>query len=368
MSETSPNIPGLLERYDYYKTSVGLAIRDLLVPGDLFFDVGANVGGLSVAGSRAVGPLGHVVAFEASPRNVPQLMANLRHWNANNVFVMPNAVWSQSGETRDLYFGQGSYADSVMAPEAGGTPDVVVSTVSLDDMVERLGKAPAVVKMAVEGAELEALRGFEKTIAAHHPALILQINACVQSGKSDDETVPGWLRARGYRIFEADDFKPFTASSSLKDARLANIVCIHESDAGRLARYEDVQSETVAELGVADLQSDAESSYFGFGKRPPGRYMLEFVPADLALHDEKVTTMATIAGPPWSYLNVHVSFWSHLLKSYARQPFHLDVEARVVVRLKDRSEDDIPHMLKSISLKRLVPKGEKTWPTAKVRL
>jgi len=367
---TTANIPDLFDRFDQYETSVNLALRDLLKPGDVFFDVGANLGGLSVTGSRAVGPFGQVISFEVSPRIIPQLMANLRHWNANNVFVIPNAVWNCSGDVIELFFGGAHYADTVYSSDENAVPDRLVKTVSLDDVVETLGRAPSVVKMDIEGAELEALKGFKNTINAHHPALILEANAYVPADTKPEHTVAGWLVQHGYSMFDADNCQPFTPSSEPSDSRLINIICIHKTDMERVHRYESVAIETVKECTLSNMQTDAESVYFDFGEQPAGRYMIEFAPADTALDDGNLTQMATITGPPWMPVNYHHSHWNHLSRSYKRQPFHLDLKGQVIVRFKDRPAEDLPHMLKSISLKRLMPNGPKAtgWPKTKFRL
>lgn len=365
-----PNIPDLFDRFDQYETSVNLAIRDLLKPGDLFFDVGANLGGLSVTGARAVGPFGQVIAFEVSPRILPQLMTNLRHWNASNVYVMPNAVWNRSGDIIELFFGGAHYADTVMSPGANVAPDRLVKTIALDDMVETLGRAPSVVKMDIEGAELEALKGFRKTLDAHHPAMVLEMNSYVDPDKPAEEVLTKWLKQHGYRVFNADDCQPFETTSNSADNRLSNIICIHESDLERIHRYESVAIETVQEMTASGMSHDPESGYFDFGEQPPGRYLIEFEPSDTALDDHTITHMVTVAGPPWIPMNLHMSAWSHLSRSYTRQPFHLDLKGQIVVRFKDRPKEDIPGMVKSVSLKRLTPDGPKAngWPQAKFRL
>ncbi|HEX8568545.1 MAG TPA: protein arginine N-methyltransferase, partial [Caulobacteraceae bacterium] len=81
-----------------YEASVQDALRDVIRPGDIVFDVGANIGGLAVPAARAVGPTGLVVAFEASPRNLPVLNGAIISSGLRNLWVVDRAVYARSGE------------------------------------------------------------------------------------------------------------------------------------------------------------------------------------------------------------------------------------------------------------------------------
>lgn len=62
----------------WYENSVQLVLGKLLRLGDLAFDVGANIGVIAGMMGAAVGPYGHVVAFEASPRSIGQPISIFR--------------------------------------------------------------------------------------------------------------------------------------------------------------------------------------------------------------------------------------------------------------------------------------------------
>src|SRR5262249_684607 len=67
-------------------------IRALLRPGDVFVDVGANVGYFSPLAARAVGPLGRVIAFEPTPPTLEELRHNVALNDLQNVTVHGEAV------------------------------------------------------------------------------------------------------------------------------------------------------------------------------------------------------------------------------------------------------------------------------------
>src|SRR4051794_37214555 len=53
------------------------AIREYVAPGATVYDIGANLGYVSLSLSKKVGPTGHVIAFEPVPRNIESLRRNI---------------------------------------------------------------------------------------------------------------------------------------------------------------------------------------------------------------------------------------------------------------------------------------------------
>ena len=149
------------------------ALAGLLAPGDVCFDVGANVGFYTLLAARIVGPEGRVVAFEPHPENVAALERNVQANGLSNVVVVPKAVSAASGEAR---LAGGDRATAHLDADRGRP----VETVSLDEFVAAWpALAPAVVKIDVEGHELEVLEGARRTLEAGRPALV-----CEQHGRA----------------------------------------------------------------------------------------------------------------------------------------------------------------------------------------
>src|SRR5262252_5955921 len=147
-------------------------------PGVTVVDVGANIGYNTVYASRRVGPAGRVVAIEPAADNVRILRENLAVNAIDNVVVHPVAA-GRMREVRDLFLrGDVSAVNSLFAESvyAAVTGIEKVSVVPLDDLVE--GDAD-LVKLDVEGAELDALAGMTRLlrnprlqlIAEWHPRL-----------------------------------------------------------------------------------------------------------------------------------------------------------------------------------------------------
>jgi FkbM family methyltransferase len=164
------------------ETPVQVALRRALRPGDVFFDVGANVGFFTILGARLVGPSGKVVAFEPHPANVEALRTNVEANLFENVVVVPKAVSASSGE-RLLDVRSAALAKLVEDRSGAGLAERVPAT-SIDDFVSAPGGLiPDVLKIDVEGHEVEVLSGMHRTLSQHSPVIVCEMhgrNASVQ--------------------------------------------------------------------------------------------------------------------------------------------------------------------------------------------
>jgi FkbM family methyltransferase len=162
------------------ETPVQVALRRALRPGDVFFDVGANVGFFTILGARLVGPSGKVVAFEPHPANVEALRANVEANAFENVVVVPNAVTASSGE-RLLDIRSATLAKLVEDRSEPGAAELVPAT-SIDDFVStHADLIPDVLKIDVEGHEVEVLSGMRGTLTQHSPVIVCEMHGLNES-------------------------------------------------------------------------------------------------------------------------------------------------------------------------------------------
>jgi FkbM family methyltransferase len=169
-----------------------------LRPGAVFFDVGANVGFFTLIAARLVGPSGCVVAFEPLGENVAALRRNLAANGVDNVRVVPRAL-GRGAERLPLGGPPGEPDPALRArlsrePGAGGEP---VDVAALDAVAAELAlPAPDVVKIDVEGWEVEAIEGMTATLAAARPLLVVEVHDI--PGERLPERVAAALADRGY--------------------------------------------------------------------------------------------------------------------------------------------------------------------------
>lgn len=177
----SPKPPNLMvdnywyDNYNFWEPSVLMILKKLVNPGDNLIDVGANFGGLTVAMSRLSGLNGKVAAFEASPRIINYLQHNLVNQGCNNTHLYNFAVTSVSNENIPIYEGN-HLNDTIIAHDYLNSKVIAgyVKTITLDYFCFKNNFFPNIVKFDIEGAEFDALVGFEKTISGKKPILILE--------------------------------------------------------------------------------------------------------------------------------------------------------------------------------------------------
>ena len=149
-----------------------------LRPGDTFLDVGSFHGVYSVIAGKRVTSRGRVIAFEPSPRDRRRLALHLR-WNGIRLArVEPFAVSSKASEMTFFQVVSGDPTRNGLKPPAcdDSVAKITVKAVSLDqyiadNKIERVD----VMKLDVEGGELEALHGAEAMFEKFRPILICEV-------------------------------------------------------------------------------------------------------------------------------------------------------------------------------------------------
>jgi FkbM family methyltransferase len=169
-----------------YELDTSRLICQLLQPGQTFVDVGAHIGYFVLAGARAVGPAGHVYAFEPVPANLTILRKNIEaNGYQSRVTVVPKAASNESGSSPFFL----SSVDSMWHTSLsrwGGTK-IEVETTTLDAFFRRNGWPPVhLVKVDVEGTEKAALEGMGD-LCRHNPHLRLIVEFAAGSFEASDD-------------------------------------------------------------------------------------------------------------------------------------------------------------------------------------
>ncbi len=195
----------------------------LLRPGDVVIDGGANWGYFSLLASRAVGLAGRVLAFEPVPDTAASLQRNLDASGVRNVEIVQACLARSAGEaTLHLFEGDPSAVNSTMgahAPERWAR-EVRAPALSLDDVMDAHQLTPALLKLDVEGAELDALRGAERLLARAALAVVFEWNPITARGFGyDPRDVLDLLSRSGYSAWLAgpSGFIPFAVRNDVAD-------------------------------------------------------------------------------------------------------------------------------------------------------
>jgi FkbM family methyltransferase len=157
------------------------AFESLLSPGDVCVDVGANVGYFTLLASRLVGPEGHVYALEPEPQAYEALCSNLELNAVSNVTALALAAGAEA-RLAPLFVPPAGNLGRVSLrrqPDLPASREELVSVRTVSSLVsgaelERL----RLVKIDVEGYEVEVLRGLEELLEAGvRPAVLVEVHA-----------------------------------------------------------------------------------------------------------------------------------------------------------------------------------------------
>jgi FkbM family methyltransferase len=220
--------------------SIQQAVCEHLHAGDVFYDVGANVGFFTVIAARRVGPFGRVAAFEPVPATVEALLRNLQLNGFDNVTVVPKAA-AASSALAQFEVGETSTQSRLRTDGRGDLSQRVieVETIPIDELVERGDlEPPSLVKIDVEGAELEAVRGMRRTIQRYRPVIL-----CEMHGTNAE--FAALMRELGYDVAVVEDFESLETAPWWVHALAEPVVLSEANPAFRARDFCNVDREHV---------------------------------------------------------------------------------------------------------------------------
>lgn len=164
--------------------------------GDIVIDVGAHVGIFTVKAAKLVGDSGLVVTIEPEPRNLALLQRNIESHSLTNVKIVSKAALNEKGTVR-LYLQDLSVSHS-LSRQSGDYIEVEAD--SLDNIISKLELDRVdFVKMDVEGAELETLKGAEKVLASPGIKLSIASYHVLPDGQPQLPGIISYLKSRQFR-------------------------------------------------------------------------------------------------------------------------------------------------------------------------
>ena len=180
--------------------------RQLLQPGMVVFDVGANVGVYTFLAARCVGTTGRVYAIEPTPDCNACLKSTVVDNQLDScVFPIQAAVGSKLGQVF-LVFNRSSVFNQIVTDQvAVGRRHVTVEQITLDNLWES-EKKPRVdlIKIDVEGAELQVLQGAEQLLRNLQPIVMFENR---QGEKITGAEPAKFLAALGYQFYTYDRYQ-----------------------------------------------------------------------------------------------------------------------------------------------------------------
>jgi FkbM family methyltransferase len=149
-------------------------LLDTLRPGDVFVDVGANIGYFSLLASRLVGAAGAVLAFEPEAVNYSLLEANCRRNHCDNIRCF-RAALGEENTSGTLYLNELNRGDHSLYPAGTDRTGQDISIVNGSRLISATHSLVNCIKIDTQGAECDVLRGLQELIVASAPGLIMII-------------------------------------------------------------------------------------------------------------------------------------------------------------------------------------------------
>lgn len=218
----------------YYHRSRNADVPALVSPGDHVVDVGANIGEVTLRLARAVGDGGGVTSFEPNPAVYRALESNvaLNPGLMNRVSVHNLAVGSHEGVVEMTQ--PDPRNPGTMTIKSGGQTQksqvVDVKVVVLDEYLERIN-VPKVdmIKIDVEGFEMEVIRGSRTLIRKYKPKLLVEV--CDQHLRRHGESASALIKLiqeLGYKVHVYGEGTPVSLESLHGDS-FFDVLCEMES-------------------------------------------------------------------------------------------------------------------------------------------
>jgi FkbM family methyltransferase len=197
--------------------------KAFLRPGDVYVDIGANIGLFSLIAARRVGPGGRVYAIEPVSATFRQLQDNVRMNRFGNVIACQTALSEKPGQAEIYLSSDGLDGfNSIAKPHTENYSTEQIAVTTLDDFARQQGISGriAMIKLDVEGWESHVLAGGKAELAAPG-APVIQIEFSTEgrlaSGVSSAELY-GMLVKLGYQVFDYDPFARCLLPTNPEDA------------------------------------------------------------------------------------------------------------------------------------------------------
>ena len=205
-----------------YEVNKHKAIKSLLRPGNTFIDIGVNKGDFSLLAAKIVGEAGHVLSFEPEPTNVRWTKKSIDLNGYDNIQLFEIALSDENGEAT-LYLGKKSGFNTLVPNQRARDCGIInVKTKTLDRFLEEVefNFSIDMIKIDVEGSEMEVLRGASRALSENNNVILL-IDIHPRLGV-DPENVCNYLMEEGFSIFH--EKPPFSVPVTKYSRRLTSII------------------------------------------------------------------------------------------------------------------------------------------------
>jgi len=174
-------------------------VLHVLRPGDLFVDIGANIGTYTILAAKVVGA--KTISVEPLPATFAHLENNIHYNRVGNLVEAKNV--GLAGERGNLCFSADMDTMNHIVDDSYAGPSVPVDVLPLDELLA--GREPFAMKIDVEGFERQVLAGGARTLASKAlQAIVIEVNEHEQRYDRTGKTALETLRDAGFGSYRYD--------------------------------------------------------------------------------------------------------------------------------------------------------------------
>mgnify|MGYP001617518630 CR=1 FL=1 len=175
----------------------GYELNRKLKPGDIVVDAGAYPGDYAVFASRKVGESGKVICFEPDVKNIKILKKNLEKEGRSNFIILPKGLWNKNTKLKI------KTSDGLHTTLSKTTGEQEIEVARLDDELKKLAISRIdVLKMDIEGAEIEAIQGAKETLKKSN-CYVAIASYHIVNGKTTSHFLEKYLKNLSYHSHSA---------------------------------------------------------------------------------------------------------------------------------------------------------------------
>jgi FkbM family methyltransferase len=202
------NISDLVDHYLYfgYKEQGENKLFSLVKSGMTVLDIGANIGGTALTFSKIVGKEGAVIAFEPDKINYQKALHNISLNDVSTIKLM-NIGLGNENKTYKLYaVNDENRGMNRILEHSSAHPFTEISVRKLDDVIaESGGKKVDLIKIDVEGFEMNVLRGAVSTLKTSKPVLFIELDDNnLKEQQSTAAQLIAFLYSLNYTVYSAE--------------------------------------------------------------------------------------------------------------------------------------------------------------------
>lgn len=200
-------IQRMILHFGVWEPDVSRVIEQNLAPGDVFVDIGANIGYDTLLASSRVGSAGRVVAIEASPRTFALMNRNLAANTFSSNVRAVNAAVSDLPCTLDLYeVNAANIGAATTLASRGGTLIASVEALPLEQILTPDERSRLrLIKMDVDGAEPPILRHLLERLSTYPATMDIVVEATPDDDPAAWRDVFDRMRAAGFTAWAIEN-------------------------------------------------------------------------------------------------------------------------------------------------------------------